>query len=325
MKKEKQKESWTTKRGSSNYLTGDHADYRLFRNDWYPGYINTKRINQLDWCPLFGELPFSSKARPHNKQINRCLDIIEEARELLGAYQNPQIAELELDFDFWELFRFTKCPLPEEISFYPTEKLLAVRTLFKDWYSKVIPLIEATITKPFGLENRVPYYLSYEIHHWPEDALLQCIQKTVGIDTLKDYEVFALIAIRNAWTTLDKMLVLKLTSETAPDILNHVLEADFALRRAQLEKYADLVDFVSPMERIKAAARKAGNERGKEISEKQGPKHKAWQAEADKIWREYPTKKKTEVANAIYGRFIKNNKQHLLEEKDTIRKVIKKK
>jgi len=68
------------------HLTKDHQDYSLFCNDFPESeYVpEVKYLNEVDWCPLFGQLPFTT--RPNgDTQISKCFEIIENARHVLGS------------------------------------------------------------------------------------------------------------------------------------------------------------------------------------------------------------------------------------------------
>lgn len=90
-----------------------------------------KKVFSEPWCPLFGWWPdFDPPALP-NSQVDRCLEIITQAREIweIGPFGNLLFEEDE-DGLPTQLSADSSYPDPEEVSEYPKEALESARTIF---------------------------------------------------------------------------------------------------------------------------------------------------------------------------------------------------
>jgi len=230
--------------GGKNY-----SDYRLFRNDWQT------ESDKVNWCPLYGELPESLSGHPSKTQASKCFEIIQSARRLLKTFRNQSKRDLynnrEANLDFWQVFRFTKCPYPKEVPFYPKNKLKAIRQVFDKWDSQILPYTERIRKKPYETFNGIPCYLSEEIYEWPEDALKDCIYHTTGINNLKHYEILAVLAIRRAWDSLEEIFIFDVPEDEF--LIRSVQQAILSLSTATeirqqqiINKNQDIIKSIKP-------------------------------------------------------------------------------
>ena len=210
------------------------------------------------------------------------------------------------NLDFWQVFRFAKCPYPDEVSFYPKNKLKAIRQFFDKWDSQVLPHIERMRKKPYEVFKGISVYLSEEVYHWPEDALKACIYDTIGIDNLKHYEILAVLAIRSAWDSLEEIFIFDIPEDEV--LMRSVQQAGFLLSTAIDDKKEETIKRIKPLaderKRQKAINRKKAAKTNELRKQKQKGRIEMLKKEVHDITKE----NKTLTIEGIINRVVKRGK-----------------
>src|SRR3989304_1164281 len=81
------------------------------------------------WCPLFGWIFWNDESLPPSSQIERCFNIIQEARRLWQTEDSDGFDRS----DGWH--GPNSWPEPEEIPDYPKDLILAAREIGRCWMS----------------------------------------------------------------------------------------------------------------------------------------------------------------------------------------------
>lgn len=192
-----------------------------------------RKLFKKAWCPLFGELPFIED--PPSSPASRCIDIIERARDMWGcpplsyesSWPNPQ----DVWFDAYLVGGYTGI---EEMVQYSKEKLLSARAIFRraseimmhsqiykgggqDWYRKQ----DGTSDLRIAPDQVKDWLLEYHAN------------STLGVvEKIEVPEIFALVAIHQAWFTLYKLLCNGI-SEDDSSVIKNVQVTGALLARAQ--------------------------------------------------------------------------------------------
>lgn len=186
------------------------------------------------WCPLFGIIPFKflgSDSLLKDPFKNRCLWMIEEARELWDV--GDPLADPPTFPYSW--------PTPEEVSWYPKGELLTARGIF--WH--VLDIFGAS-----QVENRDkdPDQIKHSEILWHARDYGRSFS---GAKEVEDYKMIAIFSIYLAWNCLKEVLSEEASADS-PEILKDLLLAEAFLRNVGDIQKAALKD------RFKKAAQKGG-------------------------------------------------------------------
>ena len=326
---------------------GDLVDYKYEDLDLQYEYeeidlssIEHDQASLLPWCPLFGELPYNNQ--PSACQITKCIDIIEAARDLWGAFfyfsmDSPELEKLN------KLEKFIECnswvTANELQPFYPKGKLLLARNLFIVWEKikgltekdRKLPYKYDLVTTPSGKTIMLPSYMSKELSETPEDAMLgwfNTLPSGIEFKDLKAWHVFSILAIYEARKVLNvslyaheptcyyskaKWFLIEEFEENI-DIVRQVQSATDILHRAEVLKQ---------QQKVSARAEKITEGRQKQLRDEIHPTWTDWQTRAEKIWGNNPIMSKNTVAENIRQQLVKEGTSPI-PSVNTIRRRINK-
>jgi hypothetical protein len=169
------------------------------------------------WCPLFGVIPFKflgSDSLIKDPIKERCLRIIEEARELWNIYSPLDIPAFSYSW-----------PKPEEIPYYPKGELLTARGIF--WH--VLDIFGAS--KIFNPEMDPDQIKDSEVLWHARDYG----ESFDGAKEVEDFKMLAIFSIYLAWDSLEGILTGE-ESLNSPAIHSNLLFAETFLSKANKKR-----------------------------------------------------------------------------------------
>lgn len=298
-------------------------------------YFKDLVVSDSKWCPLFGFICYPYVSPSSN--ISRCVDIITKARKLwnilflsgcsYNSYPHPDKLPSPYDNTY-------TCPDNTPLFKYPKEELLTARTLFDN---AIDIIYYAQIKDPLTDYHPETGEPIYDLDQLTEDRIMDQVELRGFIGykgvmrSIESYKVFAILAIHKARWALSLILedgkpeedveVLKAV-EIATNLLNRAKEikAEIDIKKRD-EELREIKPDAERGVKILNSARKGGY--AKRNSETIIERYKAWQQEANRIWKENPKAKKSFVVGTIIKRFRKEGKADLLRGKELIRKIIK--
>lgn len=282
----------------------------------------------LPWCPLFGETPFCNLS---SGQIKKCIDIIEEARDLWGTYFPngfPEPIEVLIQDNSW-------VESEKLAPHFAKEELLLARNLFIEW-EDIFRTVYQELRRPYKTDNGASEY-SIELHDIDEDDLIDSFgnhKSWLNFQEIKDWQVLSIIAIYEARKPINLTLYSHVPwhyygtakwcfvedFETKPEIITHVQNTKYILEKAKLLKN---LQNIQRGQKIMDGAKKSGEARRAQVQDERSPEWEKWQTMALEIWRKNPNISESAAATNIWEK-LKSEGKSKLSSKRTIRHRISK-
>lgn len=164
----------------------------------HPLYESYRELFENPWCPLFGELIYPNENTPPSSQIGRCIKIIIESRKLW------EVSPFELD-----LYRLNEnsWPEPEDIPDYPKALIEAAREI-QDQSSNIVQHATGWL---YPDSHEFPYLPTDRKYYQTLDSSTETTieyarQFCKKIEDIPDFKILAVLAIDEAYFTLDLMI-----------------------------------------------------------------------------------------------------------------------
>lgn len=272
-----------------------------------------KNLSSLDhyqadlfpWCPLFGELPFCNLS---SGQVKKCIDIIEEARDLWGAYFPNGYPASIYDFVADNSWVESELLAPH----FSKEELLLARNLFIEW-EDVFRAVYQELRRPYKADNGENLY-AIDLHDIDGDDLRDSFanhKSWLDHEAIQSWQVLSIIAIYEA----RKLLNLALYShvpwhyygtakwcfleefENKPEIILHIQNAKYILDKA---KYLYNLKNIQRGQKIIAGAKRSVEARRAQIQDERLPEWQKWLSMGAEIRKKNPHISKSAIASRIW-------------------------
>lgn len=266
----------------------DPDDLFKFNREENLSSIDHYQADLLPWCPLFGELPFCNLS---SGQVKKCIDIIEEARDLWRAYfpngYPAALAEFVLDNSWVE----SELLAPH----FSKEELLLARNLFIEW-EDIFRIVYQELRHPYKADNGENLY-AIDLHDIDGDDLLDSFanhKSWLNFEAIQSWQVLSIIAIYEA----RKLLNLALYShvpwhyygtakwclveefENKSEIIKHVQNSKYILDKA---KYLYNLEDIQRGKKSRADSQKAAEARREQIRVERECEWTKWRSMASEI------------------------------------------
>lgn len=323
-----------------DYSYEDMLSYEATTNNIKIEGLDHRQQELLPWCPLFGELPECNY--PADVQITRCIQVIEAARDLWGAYFPECPSELE------DLILCDSWVESEKLRPYlPQEELILARNIFIEWEDirgrteelRKMPCGHHEFVAPDadGTTTLIPTYMGDQLSRTPEDIMIDWFEdlpSDIKFKELKAWQVFSILSIYEARKVFNISLYTHVPRhyyakakwdvigdlEDRPDIVKHIQSAEDTLRRAQSLKPNPNTE---RGKKVLAGAQKSGEGRRMQVQEERQPVWDDWKERADKLWKINTALSLTAVAKRIKRQYEVKGESPV-PSFETIRRHIKK-
>lgn len=267
-----------------------------------------KKVFGGPWCPIFGRLPDFAPAPPANSQVGRCLEVINQAREVWGIDSSNRFLWKEDVDGFHPLISAdSSWPAPEEVSEYPKEDLESARSIFRGRHSAFLHIVPSGET----LKSRSKALLSFIR---PGGAYRKIDSR------VPDYAVLAILALGKAWDSLrnlhDEMDEVRMDEVgMEPWLVANVQDAldlvYFAKSMMLEEEAKEAQEDAEKAEQSKNYARK----RASEVNKKRGEDRKSiCLALGETLRKKHPEMSESSIARNIHKTLCQDFRETLRKE-----------
>lgn len=220
------------------------------------------------------------------------------------------------DWDFHKSW-----PEPGEVPDYPEDDLKTARAIFREAHAILFRAQYDSAEKPYN-----PWYGKdngdSELRIGPDQAKTESVMyyanTMIGVsDNVKDYEVYAILAIEEAWSILYDIFIEGISKDDL-NIINQTHNAELLMIKSDRLHTDIAIKKIQPDAKLGEKIRKQRSEFGKRRSEESAMKKELIIRKANQIKNSRPELSGRSIASYIFNEY----KDELSLSEETIRKYI---
>lgn len=259
-----------------------------------------KKLFGGPWCPIFGWWPDFDPAPPPNSQVGRCLEVIDQAREIWEIDSSWHFLGEEDEYGFHPMiWADSSWPAPEEVSGYPKEYLESARSIFRARHSAFQHIVPSGETLKGRWEDLVSFIRPGGIYGKVDSKV-------------PDYAVLAILALGKARDSLRNLCDEMDEARIEPWLVANVQDAldlvYFAKTMMLEEEAKEAREDAEKAEQSKNYPRK----RASEVNIKRGEDRKNICLDlGETLRKKHPEMKKSSIAEIIHKILCQNFRETL--------------